>query len=155
MRQKEIRKRTQQGFSLVELMVVVAIIGVLSALAVPRFKVFQAKARQAEAKTNLAHIYTLEQSFHGDNDFYIALTAAQATGANQLGFTVAAGVTTRYDYTVVPGATGILSSFLGTATGKLLPSNLIRSGCGAADTWTITELKVLTPVNDLTKACTN
>ena len=60
----------QSGFSLVELMVVVAIIGVLASLAVPRFKTFQAKARQAEAKTNLAHLYTLQQSFHADYDTY-------------------------------------------------------------------------------------
>ena len=61
---------SQSGLSLIELMIVVAIIGILAALAIPRFQGFQARARQAEGKSNLNHVYTLEQSYHGDNDAY-------------------------------------------------------------------------------------
>ncbi len=60
--------RRKAGFSLVELMIVVAIIGILAALAIPRFQLFQSKARQAEARSNLVHIYTLQLSYQGDND---------------------------------------------------------------------------------------
>lgn len=55
--------RNQKGFSLIELMIVVAIIGILATIAVPNFNRFQVKARQTEAKTNLAAIWTAEQSF--------------------------------------------------------------------------------------------
>ena len=64
------RLREQSGFTLVELMIVVAIIGVLSAVAVPNFKKYQAKAKSSEAKVQLAAAYTAEQAFYGDFGMY-------------------------------------------------------------------------------------
>jgi type IV pilus assembly protein PilA len=65
---KELKK--QDGFTLVELMIVVAIIGVLSAVAVPNFKKYQAKAKTSEAKVQLAAAYTAQQAFYGDFGIY-------------------------------------------------------------------------------------
>ena len=53
----------EAGFTLLELIVVVAIVGILSTVAVPAYSRFAARARQAEAKIALASIYTAEQSF--------------------------------------------------------------------------------------------
>lgn len=61
-----------RGFTLVELMVVVAIIGILAAIALPQYAKFQAKARQSEAKIALAAVYTAEQSFTAENGSYTA-----------------------------------------------------------------------------------
>ena len=60
--------RNENGFSLIELMVVVAIIGILSAVAVPQFQKFQKKAKQAEAKMGLAAVYTAQKVFHIEHD---------------------------------------------------------------------------------------
>jgi type IV pilus assembly protein PilA len=60
----------ENGFTLIELMVVVAIVGLLSAVAVPNFKKYQAKAKIAEAKLQLAAIYTAEASFFSDFHIY-------------------------------------------------------------------------------------
>lgn len=71
-RENEMKKFTNQesGFTLVELMIVVAIIGVLSAVAVPNFKKYQAKAKTSEAKVQLAAAYTAQQAFFGDFGMY-------------------------------------------------------------------------------------
>ncbi|RYZ85647.1 MAG: prepilin-type N-terminal cleavage/methylation domain-containing protein, partial [Proteobacteria bacterium] len=62
----------QSGFSLIELMIVVAIIGILASIAVPNFKKFQVKARQSEAKAQLTSLYTAEKAFYGEWAGYTA-----------------------------------------------------------------------------------
>jgi type IV pilus assembly protein PilA len=58
------------GFTLVELMVVVAIIGLLSAVAIPNFQKYQARAKTSEAKLQLSAVYTAEVSFFSDYNIY-------------------------------------------------------------------------------------
>ena len=55
-------KKMQKGFTLIELMIVVAIIGILAAIAIPNFMRFQARARQSEAKVNLKGAFTATKS---------------------------------------------------------------------------------------------
>src|SRR4051812_33310338 len=58
----------QRGFTLIELMIVVAIIGILASIAIPNFIRFQAKAKQSEAKTNLKAVFTAEKAYYGERD---------------------------------------------------------------------------------------
>ncbi len=62
--------KRQDGFTLVELMVVVAIIGLLSAVAIPNFRKYQAKAKMSEAKLQLSSVYTAETAFYSDYNIY-------------------------------------------------------------------------------------
>ena len=62
--------KSKLAFSLVELMLVVAIFGVLTAISYPSYRKYQARAWQAEAKTSLSDLYMAMQAFHADWTVY-------------------------------------------------------------------------------------
>ena len=59
------------GFTLIELMIVVAIIGILAAIAIPNFLRFQLRSRAGEGKTNLAAIRTAEEGYMAEFGTYV------------------------------------------------------------------------------------
>ncbi|MEE8492531.1 MAG: prepilin-type N-terminal cleavage/methylation domain-containing protein, partial [Nitrospirales bacterium] len=101
--------RNQKGFTLIELMIVVAIIGILAAIAIPNFLKYQAKSRQAEAKINLGGIFVAETSYFGEQARYGSFAEA--------GFALA-GSSNRYTYRSGAGgvAGGVNTGTAGTDT---------------------------------------
>jgi type IV pilus assembly protein PilA len=109
----------QKGFTLIELMIIVAIIGILAAIAIPNFMNYQCKAKQSEAKSNLGTIRTMQEAYYAEYDTY-----ADDTG--KIGFEVR-GDKERYDYSVEVDGTG----FTAKAEGQDDAGNM------SEDEWTI------------------
>ena len=76
------KMRAVKGFTLIELMIVVAIISILSIIAVPNFFRFLAKAKRSEAYMNLSSIYTAQKVYWAENGTY----SSQLSGENSIGW---------------------------------------------------------------------
>jgi type IV pilus assembly protein PilA len=75
-------KRTaRKGFTLIELLIVVVIIGILAAVAIPKFAQTKAKAYEAAMKSDIKNAMTSAESFFSDNNTYVGLPAG-TTSAN-------------------------------------------------------------------------
>ena len=159
MKLKTPNSRHLNAFSLVELMIVVAIIGTLSALALPKFQNFQARARQSESRTTLAHIWVLQESYQADNDTYWGLSnnsgvlsrisAANATSChtltpNGLGFKLTDCTKVRYQYRMIADST--TTTF--TAQAKEFSDRVTPSCSNGDDTHTISEKRATVQTYD-------
>ena len=147
------RWKENKGFSLVELMVAVGIIGVMSSVAVPKYQKFRAKAAQAEAQATLSSIYTLQQLYFTENDEYVAATNHAAFGTT-FNFNIPANA--RYNYAARIGthATNGSLQFAGTAISVKRDKSTnvgtaakLASCAGAVDKWCINQDKILTNTN--------
>jgi type IV pilus assembly protein PilA len=79
-------KQRESGFTLIELMIVVAIIGILAAIAIPNFIRFQLRSRAGEGKVELAALRTAEESYFSEYQTYVTVgSMPNAVGVYGLG----------------------------------------------------------------------
>ena len=66
------RKKDESGFTLIELMIVIAIIGILAAIAIPQFSAYRTRSYNAAAEADLRNAATAQEAYYVDNQTYVA-----------------------------------------------------------------------------------
>jgi len=98
-----------RGVTLMELMIVVVVIGILTAIAYPSYRQYVAKAKRNEAKAALLQISTMQERFYLQNNTYTADMTA-------LGFSVGANFLTDSESYIVNVTAASPAAFAATAT---------------------------------------
>jgi prepilin-type N-terminal cleavage/methylation domain-containing protein len=138
--------KRDRGFTLIELMIVVAIIGILAAIAIPNFMTYQAKARQSEAKVGLGGIFTTATSYFAENNTYSVLPSG-------LGYAPAGSPKYTFSYNgavINTVATATICNGVTTVVLAAATANAFTSGARGnidsdvtCDEWTINDVRNL------------
>lgn len=151
--------RAKQGFSLVEAMVVVTIIGIIVVLGRSRFNSYIARARQAEAKTNLTHLVSLQHAYLVEHKKYSYLPKVGLAGANtyecgtstpgegmlnELGFRPKDCTELRYQYWMPLGRLALIEQtpplfVLRADSNPAVTGVYIWPDCDSRDMWRVTQ----------------
>ena len=74
-------KKNEKGFTLIELMIVIAIIGILAAIAIPQFSAYRTRSYNSSAQSDVRNIATAQEAYYVDNSTYTGDVVNDLAGA--------------------------------------------------------------------------
>lgn len=113
----------KRGFTLIELLVVVTIIGILAAIAIPKFAMTKDKARMASVKSDLRNTMTAEEAYFADFSTFGDLTQLQVNSNYSLSLGNTGSVT--------PAANGYTATISNGLIASGMTQCTVQSGAGA------------------------
>ncbi len=122
-----------RGFTLIELMVTVAIVGILAAIAVPNYSAYVVKSSRSAAQTELLQLASLQEKIYLNSNAYSASVTAAYTGNATGGLGNTAGTTSDGKYTLsvnAPGQTYTITATPVAGKGQVGDGNLSISENG-------------------------
>lgn len=121
--------KDQKGFTLVELMIVVAIVGILASIAIPSYQDSVIKSRRTDATGALLIMANKMERFFTENNTYVGATAVAGNSTDYFTITITAQNATTYTLKAAPTGTDACGFLTITSTGVKGTENLTPAAC--------------------------
>ncbi len=122
-------KHLQKGFTLVEIMIVVAIIGILASIAIPSYQEYVLRARASAATGALADMRIKMEQYFQDNRTYDLGPCTAATGTDTTYFAFGCSVTTATAYTLTATGSGSMAAYTYSIDQNNAKSSSFNASC--------------------------